>query len=79
MQFNVGKFNILKLRQNQDLKIDYNYVAPGNDQVITDNTVVRDLGVLVNCEANYMDHIAKIYSKLLQRAGLLLRTLRTDH
>ena len=37
---------------------------------------------MVNSESNYNDHVAKIYSKLSQRAGLLLRTLENrtlDH
>ena len=82
MQFNVGKFNVLKLGRNEDLKNDYNYIAPGQEQIITDNSVVRDLGVMVNSDSNYNDHVAKIYSKLSQRAGLLLRTLENrtlDH
>ena len=82
MQFNIGKFNVLKLGQNTKLKSEYTYFAPGYEQVITDNTVVRDLGVMVNSDANYSDHVAKIYSKLSQRAGLLMRTLENrslDH
>ena len=75
MEFNVGKFNVLKLGRNEDLKNEYTYIAPGNNQIIYDYTVVRDLGVLINIDRNYSDHIAKIYSKISQRAGLLLRTL----
>ena len=82
MEFNVGKFNVLKLGRKHELKNEYNYLAPGNEHIITDNTVVRDLGVLVNSDGTYSDHIAKIYSKISQRAGLLLRTLENrslDH
>ena len=76
MEFNTGKFNVLKLGRNKDLKTEYNYLAPGHDQIITDNATVRDLGVIVNADANFTDHIAKIYAKISQRAGLLLRTLQ---
>ena len=82
MEFNVGKFNVLKLGRKHELKSEYNYLAPGNEHIITDNSVVRDLGVLVNSDGTYSDHIAKIYSKISQRAGLLLRTLENrslDH
>ena len=55
---------------------------PPWSKIKTDNSVVRDLGVMVNSDSNYNDHVAKIYSKLSQRAGLLLRTLENrtlDH
>ena len=61
MQFDVGKLNVLKLGHNMDLKEIYNYLAPGNNQLIMDNYVVRDLGILINSEANYSDHISKVY------------------
>ena len=60
--------------RNNELKEQYNYIAPGNNEVITQNEVVRDLGLLVNPQGNYNDHIAKVYSKVSQRAGLMLRT-----
>ena len=76
MQFNIGKFNILKLGKNADIKADYNYIAPSYDQPITDTGVVRDLGLMGNSSGNYNDHISKVYSKVSQRAGLLLCKLR---
>ena len=76
MEFNTGKFNVLKLGRNNELKHDYNFLAPGNDQITSDNASVRDLGIIVNAEANFSDHIAKIYAKISQRAGLLLRTIQ---
>ena len=75
MEFNTEKFNVLKLGRNNELKWDYNYLAPGNEQIISDNASVRDLGVIVNADANFSYHIAKIYAKISQRAGLLLRTI----
>ena len=76
MKFNIGKFNILKLGKNTEFKEEYNYIAPSYDTSITDAEVVRDLGLMVNSNGNYNDHITKVYSKVSQRAGLLLRTLR---
>ena len=75
MEFNVGKFNVLKLRRNESIKTEYTYLAPGNSHLIIDNETVRDLGVIVNNQATYTDHIANIYSKISQRADLLLRIL----
>ena len=60
--------------KNKELKEQYNYIAPRNSEVITQNNVVRDLGLLVNPEGNYNNHISKVYSKVSQRAGLMLRT-----
>ena len=57
MQFNVSKFNVLKLARNTDLKLDYTYIAPGFTQVITDNSNVRDLGIVINSEGNYNDTV----------------------
>ena len=78
MDFNVKKFNVLKLGRNSDIKLNYNYIAPGLTQVITDNETVRDIGIIINSKANFNDHISKIYSKITQRAGLLLRQLKID-
>ena len=60
-------------------KLDYNYIAPGLTQVITDNKTVRDLGIIVNSEANNNVHVSKVYSKITQRAGLLLRTVENRY
>ena len=35
--------------------------------------VLRDLGVMVNDQANFEDHIDKICSKVTQKAGWILR------
>ena len=75
MDFNVKKFSVLELGRNTDIKLEYNYIVPGFTQVITDNDTVRDISVIVNSEANYNNHISKIYSKITQQAGLLLRTV----
>ena len=40
MDFNVKKFNVLKLGRNTNIKHDYNYIVPGHSQVITDNDTV---------------------------------------
>ena len=36
--------------------------------------MVRNIGLLVNPEGTFNDHIMKVYSKVSQRAGLMLRT-----
>ena len=76
MEFNVGKFNLLKSGKNTELMDEYIYLAPGNTELILENTVVRDLGVQMCPNLNYNEQISKIYSKTLQKAGLLLRTFK---
>ena len=65
---------LIKHRLNKEHKLQYNYLALGNNEIISQNQVVRDLGLLVNPEGNYNDHISKVYSKISHRAGLMLRT-----
>ena len=59
--------------RNTDLKENYNYIAPGQNDVILPTSAVRDLGVIMNDQLNYSDHIAKVVSKVSQRVGLMLR------
>lgn len=61
MIFNVDKLNVVSIGRKADLKKTYNYLAPGNDRIITDGSLVRDLGVMINEEGNYLDHISKVY------------------
>ena len=66
MIFNVDKLNVVSIGRKAELKKTYNYLTPGNDRIITDGSLVRDLGVMINEEGNYLDHISKVYSKILQ-------------
>ena len=49
------------------------YLTPGNDDVITPNNEVRDLGVLINPDSSYSSHVSKICSKAAHRIGMILR------
>ena len=66
----------LNLEKNTDLMDEVIYLAPGNTELILENSVVRDLGVQMCPNLNYNEQISKIYSKTSQRAGLLLRTFK---
>ena len=61
MIFNIEELNVVSLGRKADLKKTYNYLAPCNDWIITDDSLVRDLGVMINEEGNYLDHISKVY------------------
>ena len=67
---------MLKLGKDEEIKEFHFYMAPGWSDDITDNSTVRVLSVIVNSDFNYSDHVAKVYSKVFQRAVVLLRTLK---
>ena len=56
------------------LKEQYNYLTPGNNDLILLCKVVRDLGVLINSSGRYNDHIAKVSKNATQEIGMVLRT-----
>ena len=74
MLFNSKKFELLRYGKNQYLKTITNYMTPDCEDVISAKTVVRDLGVEMNDEAHFVDHINKVCSKVSQKAGWILRT-----
>ena len=62
--------------RDQNIKYSYNYRVPGWTNIITDKSIVRDQGVSINSDFTSSDHISEVYSKVSQRAGLLLRKLQ---
>ena len=58
---------------NMDLKLEYNYTTPDNDNAIEDVTCLRDLGIIVSDSGDYKDHIQKIVTKCKQRNGWISR------
>ena len=73
MAFNGSKFECLKMGTNMDLKLEYNYTTPDNDNAIEDVTSLRDLGIIVSDSGDYKDHIQKIVTKCKQRNGWISR------
>ena len=67
MSFNVSKFNLLQMGKNHDIKEQYNYLTPGNNDLILPCNVVRDMGVLINSSGTYNDHVAKVSKKAAQK------------
>ena len=76
MIFNSTKFEVLKHGKNEDLKDDYNYLTPNNENLIERKEVLRDLGVLRNDKANFDDHINKVCTTVNQKVGWVLRTFQ---
>ena len=74
MLFNSKKFELLRYGKNEELKTISNYMTPDCDDIIEVKNVLRDLGVQMNDQANFDDHVDKVCSKVSQKAGWILRT-----
>ena len=74
MAFNGSKFELLRYGYNDELKCATNYLTPEAEDIIEVKNVLRDLGVIVNSEATFKDHIDLVCSKVTQKAGWVLRT-----
>ena len=73
MVFNSKKFELLRYGRNKTFK-NSNYTKPDKNDKIEVKHVVRDLGVMMNDEADFSDHIDKVVTKASQKAGWVLRT-----
>ena len=71
---NGDKFECIKVGDNEDLKLMYNYITPGQDNSIGNVDNLRDLGVIVSTDGDYREHIYRIVSKAEQRAGWISRS-----
>ena len=73
MQFNNKKFELLRYGQDEELKKSTSYKSSDGSQ-IEEKTQLRDLGIIMNNEANFNDHVEHIVSKVKQKTGWILRT-----
>ena len=73
MQFNNGKFELLRYGADEDLKFSTFYISADNE-VIEEKETLRDLGIIVNNKANFDDHVNHVCAKVKQKAGWILRT-----
>ena len=74
MAFNGTKFEVLRYGNNEEVKEDTDYLTPNTDGVIDVKNVLRDLGVMMNDRATFEEHIDKVCSQVIQKAGWILRT-----
>ena len=75
MLFNNGKFELLRYGYNEDIKQSTIYLSAANE-VIDEKESLRDLGVIVNNQANFNDHVEHMCSKVKQKSGWILRTFK---
>ena len=77
MEFNAKKFQVIRYGRNTDLKENTEYFVGDYQEVIERFSSLRDLGVEVNEEATFTEHIEKICKKVRQKNGWLLRSFYT--
>lgn len=52
-------------------------MTPNATDIIEEKEVLRDLGVIMNHKATFSDHIDKVCSQVIQKAGWILRTFQS--
>ena len=76
MEFNSGKFQILRYGQSNMPLGNPSYKAPNGDEICECN-VVRDLGVLMANDGSFHDHIENTILSSTRIAGYIFRTFQT--
>ena len=76
MEFNLTKFEILRIGKQENLKSEIKYTTPDGKQ-IEESAIVKDLGVFFNKDGNFDDHIKVKIAKCNKMCGYILRTFIT--
>ena len=76
MLFNNKKFELLRYGPDEDIKFSTFYLS-ADDEIIEEKENLRDLGVIVNNQGNFDDHISNVCAKVKQKAGWILRTFQS--
>ena len=74
MQFNGGKFLVLRYGKNQELKENTIYFTGEMEETITGVNQCRDLGVIMQDDASFTLQQEKVAIKVRQKCGWVLRT-----
>ena len=72
MKFNGTKFQLLRFGDNNDIKDDTIYFTDNMSNVIDQFETVMDLGIIMNNQANFNDHLEKAVRKSRQKMGWIL-------
>ena len=78
MIFNVYKLNVVRLGRKTDLNKTYNYLTLGNNRIITDGSLVRDLGVMINEEGFTWTIFQKFTKKYHSEHGYYLEPYQIE-
>ena len=74
MDFNKGKFVVMRYGQNEDLKNETEYFSGNYEEIIERKDSVRDLGVQLTDDGAFVEHIEKVCKKVRQKSGWIFRT-----
>ena len=77
IKFNGTKFQVLGYGSNQDIKDETCYCTSNMEDIIQRVTSLRDLGVILSEDGKFDNHIQKVFSKVRQKFGWMLRTFYT--
>ena len=73
MSFNIEKFEVLRIGNNEKLKQEIKYKTP-DGTILPEKSTVKDLGIIFNSKGDFTDHINTKTAKARSIAGLILRT-----
>ena len=68
------KFVVLRYGKDLDIKESTTYFSGDTDEVIEEKDSTRDLGVIMQNDGGFSEHIEKICSKVRQKSGWMFRT-----
>ena len=74
MEFNKGKFVVLRCGRNTEIKENTSYFSGDTDEIIEERESTRDLGVIMQNDAGFEEHIEKVCKKVRQKSGWLFRS-----
>ena len=74
MEFNGTKFQVMRYGKNSEIKENTTYFTDDMKDVIERFEKLKDLGVIMNDQANFADHLEKALKKARQKLGWILRT-----
>ena len=76
MEFNSLKFEVLRYGKDEALKIFTNYLS-SSGTVIDQKDSVRDLGVMMNVDASFKQHINHVVDTATDKISMILRTFKS--
>ena len=77
MKWNKGKFQLLRLGPNNDLKNCTEYFSPDMEYVVESKESVKDLGIHVDHKMTYRVQRQKSLTKVVQKLGWIRRMFVT--
>ena len=77
MKFNGSKFQLLRYGPNESVKEDTFYFTGDGEEIIDRFENLKDLGVIMNQEATFNDHVTHIEKKVRQKIGWITRSFYT--